>query len=101
MIAPLPQPDRRKALETSFAVRLSTNHTGKHDIFECGQLRQEKITLKNETHLLVSQPREHRFTNPIKLVTFEFHFAGLRALQSSEGIEKRRLAGSGSAAQKQ
>src|SRR5262245_54967166 len=67
------------------------NHSGKHNVFKGSQFGEEKVALKDEAHLLVSQFREGRFPGSIKLRAFKLYLPGFGSLKPRERVKQCRF----------
>src|SRR4029078_3402440 len=92
MLGAASQTNRFQAFFGAFPCRFSTDHPGQRDVFECSQLRQQKISLEYETHFLISKTRLGGGCAVIEISSLEFDRPGLGALQTCEGVEKCCLA---------
>src|SRR4029077_19821268 len=72
---------------------------GHKHILECGEFRQQKITLKDKPHFFIPDPGVRRRTISVKFVPLENHFTGLWPFQAGQGVEQRRLSGPRDAAE--
>ena len=73
-------------------VPLPANHSRQHDVFQRGQLGEQKIALENESHFPVPHLGLRRGASTVETTSLELHGARLRALQPSERVKQRRLA---------
>ena len=92
MIQAIGQADRLRDFLRKLLSPVSTpDHSRKHDVLQRGQFREEKVALKNKTHLLIAQFGQRRFAAAIKFSSFKFNFARFRPLESGESVEQRGL----------
>ena len=62
------------------------------NVLQSGQLREQEITLEDETHALVAQPGLRAAVELIDGIALEDHRAGSRPLEPGQRVQERRLA---------
>ncbi len=93
------RPTAARLSSAAFCCGRPANHSRQRDIFQGRQFRQQEISLKNKTHLLVAKPRLRRLTCRCK-------DCGLRIppcpipgrSKPGKRVKQRRLSGAGRAA---
>ena len=73
---------------------------GRLDIGESGELTEQIVTLKDESEMLAPQLRERVGVEPRRVASRHAVGSGAQTIETAQNIEQRRLAGAGSAHQR-
>src|SRR5260370_3546186 len=100
MMQSVPETDRGQTLFGASFCRFPPNHSWKQHIFQRCEFRQQKVTLENETHLLVAQTRLRSRTARVEPAAFEFNRSRFRLFESGKSVKQCGLARTGSTREK-
>ena len=77
-----------------FAVTLSGNEGGNHDVFECRELRQELVELEDETDVAVAEVGEFFVAECRDVGVVDDHRTAVGLVERADNLQEGGLAGS-------